>query len=119
MATPIGLPGNRARACRFAGGTVELVDVAAFVEMADDLSLTATSARLYVSQPTLTRRLRKLERAIGITLYQGHGRAGVELTNAGRCWLPAARKVLIEVAEAERRATELRSSTPDEAATGV
>jgi DNA-binding transcriptional LysR family regulator len=88
---------------------MELLDIAAFVAVADELSLTVTSARLFVSQPTLTRRLRKLERAVGLTLYQGHGRAGVELTPVGREWLPAARRVLAEVLAAERRAGELRA----------
>ena len=53
-----------------------------FLEVAEAGSLIAAAERLGVSQPTLGRQIDRLEREIGVTLFQ-RGRTGMALTEAG------------------------------------
>jgi DNA-binding transcriptional LysR family regulator len=64
-----------------------------FVATAEELNVTAAAARLYVSQPALSKQLRALERRLGLELFDRRPR-GLELTAAGRALLPVAREVL-------------------------
>ncbi len=70
----------------------------AFVEAQRRGSITRAAAGLELTQPTLTARLRGLERELGVQLLV-RGRRGVTLTSAGRRFLPRAQAAL----EAVRR----------------
>ena len=48
-----------------------------FVAVADELSFTRAAAKLRVSQPSLTRKIRNLEAAIGVELFDRSLAAGV------------------------------------------
>lgn len=64
-----------------------------FVAVADAGSVTAAAAELYVSQPTLSRQLHRLEREIDLVLFRPcDGR--LVITPAGRELLPRARALL-------------------------
>ncbi|MGW0484694.1 LysR family transcriptional regulator [Nonomuraea sp. NPDC003214] len=54
-----------------------------FVAVAEEGSLTRASARLYVSQPALTKQIKQLEALLGAELFR-RSRAGMSLTEAGR-----------------------------------
>ncbi|MFF9474007.1 LysR family transcriptional regulator [Streptomyces roseolus] len=54
-----------------------------FVAVAEDGSLTGAAARLFVSQPALTKRIRRLEEDLGVRLFT-RSRSGMALTEAGR-----------------------------------
>ncbi|MEU4578353.1 LysR family transcriptional regulator [Nonomuraea sp. NPDC023979] len=53
-----------------------------FVAVAEEGSLTRASARLYVSQPALTKQIKQLEALLGAELFH-RSRAGMSLTEAG------------------------------------
>src|ERR671937_1168533 len=85
---------------------MELGQIEAFVEAQRRGSITRAAEALELTQPTLTARLRGLEREVGAQLL-ARGRRGVALTPAGRRFLPRATLALeaLRRAAAEVRAT--------------
>ncbi len=63
------------------------------VRVVDAGSVTRAAEALYVSQPAVTHRLRRLERALSAKLVERRGRR-LALTEAGRAILPLARQAL-------------------------
>jgi LysR family nitrogen assimilation transcriptional regulator len=77
------------------GHRSETVDVRKFdyfLKVADSGSFSRAAASLHISQPVLSRQVRKLEEELGLTLFHRNGR-GVTLTQGGRCLLENARAV--------------------------
>ncbi|MBT8217389.1 MAG: LysR family transcriptional regulator, partial [Acidimicrobiia bacterium] len=64
-----------------------------FVAVAEELSFTGAAKRLHMAQPPLSRAIRELEEALGVTLLERTTRS-VALTPAGRVLLEEAREVL-------------------------
>ncbi|MFE2383595.1 LysR family transcriptional regulator [Streptomyces misionensis] len=54
-----------------------------FAAVAEEGSLTGAAERLFVSQPALTKQIRRLEDALGVRLF-ARSRSGMALTEAGR-----------------------------------
>ena len=77
----------------------ELSDLRAFVSVADLGSFSAASHTLHLSQPALSRRVDKLEQALGFRLFERTTRK-VEINAMGRAFLPRARHVLGELESA-------------------
>ncbi|MFE2812308.1 LysR family transcriptional regulator [Streptomyces nigra] len=77
---------------------VHVRDLRYFVTVAEELHFTHAAARLYVSQPALSKQVRALERQLGVELLD-RGPRGVALTEAGAALLPHARRVLAAWAE--------------------
>lgn len=71
----------------------------AFVAIADLGSFVEASERLHLSQPALSIAIRKLEDAVGGTLFTRSPR-GVQLTPEGRFFLPTARRLTVDWEEA-------------------
>jgi len=82
---------------------MELRHLRYFVAVAEELNLTRASARLRVAQPALSRQIQDLEDELQTRLFDRH-RSGVQLTPAGEAFLPRARGVLEQAAEAAREA---------------
>ena len=78
---------------------IELRHLRAFVAVADELNFGRAAARLYLSQPALSRQIRNLERLVGCDLLR-RSTHRVELTLAGEALLDRARGLLREVDEA-------------------
>ncbi|MGE7436372.1 LysR family transcriptional regulator [Kitasatospora sp. NPDC001175] len=65
------------------------------VAINEEGSISAAARRLHLTQPTLTRQLRDLERRLGVVLFTREGR-GLTPTSAGRVLAQRARTVLAE-----------------------
>src|SRR6185436_6580891 len=78
---------------------VEIRHLRAFVAVAEDLNFGRAAARLYVSQPALSRQIRALERLVGCELLR-RSTHRVELTVAGSALLDRARRLLADLDEA-------------------
>lgn len=63
-------------------------------------TLTGAAARLFLSQPALSRQIAKVEQRLGARLFRRHA-SGMTLTAEGQRVLRSAEKVLAEVARAE------------------
>lgn len=72
---------------------LETSHVRCFVAVAEELHFGRAAARLNMTQPPLSRQIQLLEHAIGCTLFNRTSRS-VELTSAGRTFLPDAQRIL-------------------------
>ncbi|HEX9270514.1 MAG TPA: LysR family transcriptional regulator [Candidatus Limnocylindria bacterium] len=70
-------------------------------------NISRATGKLLVSQPTLTRRLDALEDELGVELFV-RTRAGVRLTEAGRAFLPHAKRVVGAAVDGTREMDDLR-----------
>ncbi len=68
-----------------------------FLVLAEELHFTRAAERLYVSQPALSNQIRRLERRLGLTLFDRTAR-GVVLTPAGQALVPRAQQAVAAVA---------------------
>jgi DNA-binding transcriptional LysR family regulator len=84
----------------------DLTDLRAFVAVADLGSFRAASEGMHLTQPALSRRVDKLEQALGFRLFDRTTRK-VELNAMGRSFLPRARHVLNELDSALLGMTDL------------
>jgi DNA-binding transcriptional LysR family regulator len=72
---------------------LDLTQVRAFVEVAERLHFGRAAARLFLTQQALSKRIQRLEHALGEPLFV-RGTRGVELSDAGHRFLPHARQLL-------------------------
>ena len=82
---------------------MELRHLRYFVAVAEELNFTHAAARLRVAQPALSRQVKDLEAELETPLFE-RGRAGVELTRAGKEFYRRARMILTQAAEAANEA---------------
>jgi len=83
---------------------VTLKDLNVLVSIATTGSFRAAAARLYTTQPAVTRSIARLEKAIGVRLFE-RGPRGAVLTGEGQTVLERARRVLGLVSEMRTDAT--------------
>lgn len=79
----------------------DLKDLEFFVSIANESSFTRAAEQLHVTQPVLSRRIRDLEKRLGVALFRRTTRQ-VEMTEAGRILHRYARSMLLSAAELEK-----------------
>lgn len=82
---------------------LDLAQVRAFVRAAEELHFGRAAAGLYLTQQALSKRVGRLEQALGTRLFERGGQR-VELTEAGRRFLPYARELLLLATRAAQAA---------------
>ena len=80
---------------------MQLKEIEAFIAVCDSPSFRVAAKRLYLTQPAISKRLAALEARLGHRLFDRVGRGAV-LTEAGRTYLPHARRLLLEVENSNR-----------------
>jgi DNA-binding transcriptional LysR family regulator len=80
----------------------ELKDLNSFVAVADTGTLSQAARDVHVAQPALSRRIRALERELGVELLTRHAK-GVTLTPAGAAFAQGSRELLQDVASSLAR----------------
>jgi DNA-binding transcriptional LysR family regulator len=72
---------------------LDLGQLEAFVQVANQRSFSRAAEALFLTQPSVTARIQALERDLGERLFERSGR-GIRLTEVGECFLPHAERVL-------------------------
>jgi DNA-binding transcriptional LysR family regulator len=85
---------------------MELRHLRYFVSVGEEQHYGRAAERLGIAQPALSRQIQDLERELGFTLFDRLPR-GVKLSTAGKLFLSDARRILLEVQEARRRAERM------------
>jgi LysR family hydrogen peroxide-inducible transcriptional activator len=86
---------------------MEIHQLCYFVAVAEEGSFSRAAAREHVAQPSLSQQIQKLEADVGERLFDRLSRS-VVVTEAGRCLLDYARKILAEIADARRCVDDLK-----------
>ena len=87
---------------------MDVRDLEAFAAVADELHFGRAARRLHMAQPPLSNRIRRLERELGLRLFERSTR-NVALTDAGARLLDPARRVLNAVDAARNAAAAIAS----------
>src|SRR5437868_232014 len=86
---------------------MEIHQLRYFIAVVDEGSFSRAAAREHVAQPSLSQQIQKLEAEMEQRLFDRLSRA-VVVTEAGKCMLEYARKILVEIAEARRCLDDLK-----------
>jgi DNA-binding transcriptional LysR family regulator len=87
---------------------MELVHLDCFVTLADELHFGHAAARLHMGTPAMSKRIRELEKALGVRLFDRTSR-DVRLTPEGETLLGQAKRALSEVSAFEAMAADAAS----------
>lgn len=92
------MPSSHARMVK-----LDLQAVSYAVTVAEHLSFRRAAGALGIRQPALSRRIRRLEDAIGVSIFERHS-GGLRLTHSGRAFIRDTRFILIQLEQAVERA---------------
>jgi DNA-binding transcriptional LysR family regulator len=92
-------------------GPLETRELAQFLAVADELHFGRAAARLGIAQPALSKTVKRLERRLGVVLFERSSRA-VTLAPAGQVLAQEARHALAAVEAAARRTRRADAGDP-------
>jgi len=79
-----------------------------FLAVVDAGTVTAAAERIHIAQPALSRQIKTLENELKLRLFEAQGNK-LALTPAGRAFIPAARRLMLETQGLEAAADSLRT----------
>src|SRR5215467_11595025 len=88
--------------------TMDLRQLEYFLRVAQRRNISLAAAELSITQPSLTKSIKLLEKELGVRLFDRLAR-GVELTDYGRALLRHAEAIGVQIADASSEITALRS----------
>jgi len=97
---------------------MEIHQLRYFVAVADEGSFSRAAIREHVAQPSLSQQIQKLEAEMDQRLFDRLPRS-VVVTEAGKCLLDYARKILVEIGDAHRCVDDLKREVVGRLAVGV
>jgi DNA-binding transcriptional LysR family regulator len=97
---------------------MELRQIGFFVAVAEDRHFGRAAERMYIAQPALSQHIRRLERELGVQLFDRSARH-VRLTPAGEAFLEVARRMLRQVDEGTEAARRAEAGETGSLAVGV
>jgi DNA-binding transcriptional LysR family regulator len=89
---------------------MQLQQIEGFLEVVKHGNVTRAANALYLTQPALTARLRGLEGELGTQLFR-RTRRGMDLTEAGRAFVPYAERALVALRDGRELVTEMGRGT--------
>jgi LysR family transcriptional regulator, regulator for metE and metH len=92
---------------------IEIRHLRTLVAIAESKTLSAAAERMHLTQSALSHQIRAVESHYGVTLFD-RSRQGLRLTQPGQRLLDLARRVLGDIADAEREVTQLKDDTRGE-----
>ena len=98
--------------------TMEIHQLRYFVAVADEGSFSRAAVREHVAQPSLSQQIQKLEAEMDQRLFDRLPRS-VVVTEAGKCLLDYARKILVEIGDAHRCVDDLKREVVGRLAVGA
>lgn len=87
---------------------MELYQLGYFIEIARQRSFTRAAGRLHMAQPALSQQMKNLETELGTSLFN-RGRKEVQLTAAGKAFLPRAESLIAQAAAARAAVSDVAS----------
>jgi len=97
---------------------MEIHQLRYFIAVAEEGSFSRAAAREHVAQPSLSQQIQKLEADLDQRLFDRLPRS-IVTTDAGRCLLPRARQILLEIANARRCVDDLKEGVAGSLAVGA
>ena len=97
---------------------MELRQIRFFVAVAEDRHFGRAAERMYIAQPALSQHVRRLERELGVELFDRSGRQ-VRLTPAGEAFLAVAQRMLRQAEEGTDAARRAEAGETGSIAVGV
>lgn len=102
---------------RSASVAVDPRQLECFIAVAEELNINRAAARLHMTQPPLTRRIRKLERDVGASLFR-RSAGGMEITEPGAVLLERAYRIVALSASAVEKTRQAWSGEVGHLAVG-
>ena len=100
------------------GATLNLRQIQVLAAVVEFGSVTKAAKFLNVTQPAVTKRIRELEKDLGVQLIERSGR-GIVTTRFGDAFLRHGRAILAEIARASEAMAELRNAPETEVRVGA